>query len=412
MPKITKTLVDKLELGGKTLWDAELKGFGIRPPRAAGGAKVFVLKKGKHWLTIGRYGSPWTVETARKEALRLLGELVAGRDPTAEKEAERLAGTVADLCALYLREGTATLKPATVRNHRSRIHAHVIPLLGDRRVRDVGRGDIERLQAAIADGCTALDRRTGPRGRSIVRGGKGAARLTVMMLSAIFSFAVARGLRRDNPCTGVRRFKPSSKERFLSAAEQVRLGEALSAALAGGANPTAIAAIRLLALSGMRRGEVLLLKWNEVDFERQCLRLGDSKTGAKVVQLGAAALDLLAGLAEAKAALVYVFPSAVARDHPISDINHVWQRVRRAAGLADVRLHDLRHSFASDLVNSGASLAMIGKLLGHRSVATTARYSHLSDDPLRAVADRAAGSIASALAGRPGADFAPLQKKA
>ena len=411
MPRITKTLVDKLEPGGNTVWDAELKGFGIRPPRAAGGAKVFVLKKGSHWLTIGRYSSPWTAETARKEALRLLGELVAGRDPAAEKKAERLAGTVAELCALYLREGTATLKPGTVRNHHSRIRAHVIPLLGARRVRDVGRGDIERFQAAIAEGRTARDRRTGPRGRSIVRGGKGAARLTVMMLSAIFSFAIARGLRRDNPCRGVPRFKPGNKERFLSAAEQVRLGEALSAALAEGANPTPIAAIRLLALSGMRRGEVLSLKWSEVDFERRCLRLADSKTGAKVVQLGAAALELLAGLAEAKASLVYVFPSGTARGQPISDINHVWQRVRRAARLEDVRLHDLRHSFASDLVNSGASLAMIGKLLGHRNVATTARYSHLSDDPLRAVADRAAGSIAAALAGRPAAEVLPLARK-
>jgi integrase len=162
----------------------------------------------------------------------------------------------------------------------------------------------------------------------------------------------------------------------------------------------------------MRRGEALSLRWSEVDFERQCLRLADSKTGAKVVQLGAAALELLAGLAAAKAGLVYVFPSAVVRGQPISDINHVWQRVRSEAGLEDVRLHDLRHSFASGIANSGGSLVMIGRLLGHRNTVTTARYSHLADDPVRAVADRAADSIAAALAGRLGARILPLPRKA
>jgi integrase len=396
MPKITKTGVDHLGLGDRPLWDSEIRGFGVRPPRASGGAKVYVLKKGNRWLTIGPHGSPWTVETARKRALHLLGEIVAGRDPGAERKTERIAGAMTQLCELYLREGVTTLKPSTVRNHESRIRCHIKPLLGTRRVRDIGRGDIERFQQAVADGRTAHDLRTGPRGRSIVTGGKGAARLTMMLLSAIFSFAISRGLRQDNPCVGVARFKPGRFERFLSAVELVRLGQALSAALEAGANPTAIAAIRLLAITGMRRGEALRLRWNEVDHERGCLRLPDSKTGYRIIPLGGAALALLACVERRGD---YVFPSEVNHTQPIADISGIWQRVRKSADLGDMRLHDLRHSFASNIANSGGSLPLIGALLGHRNVSTTQRYAHLADDPVRAVADRAAGSIAAALSG-------------
>ena len=405
MPKITKTVVDRLQPGDRILWDSEIKGFGVRPPRQEGWGKVFVLKKGHRWLTIGRHGSPWTVETARKEALRLLGEIVAGRDPSAAKKAERVAGTMNELCELYLREGVTTLKPSTVRSHQSRIICHIKPLIGARPVRDITRGDIERFQAAVAEGRTARDRKTG---RSIVTGGKGAARLTMMLVSAIFSFAKPRGLRSDNPCAGVARFKPGRSERFLSPAEQAQLGLALTRALEEGASPAAIAAIRFLALTGMRRGEAFGLRWTEVDFERACLRLPDSKTDYKVVPLGAAALELLAELNRTKTSLVHVFPSMVRPGRPVCDINHVWYRVRRAAGLADVRLHDLRHSFASNIVNAGGSLPMIGALLGHKNVATTARYAHLAADPVKLVADRAAGSIAAALAGQPGAEVVRL----
>jgi integrase len=272
----------------------------------------------------------------------------------------------------------------------------------------MSRGDIERFQRDVAAGRTAADRKTGYRGRSIVTGGPGAARLSMILLSAVFSFAKARGLRDDNPCSGVKRYKPGKSERFLSAAEQVRLGEVLAEAEIAGVNPTHIAVIRTLALTGARLGEILRLRWSEIDFERGCLRLPDSKTGYKVVPLGAAALELLAGQERRSD---YVFPSDVKIGNPIADVSHVWQRVRKTAGLADVRLHDLRHSFASNIVNAGGTLPVIGALLGHRNIATTQRYAHLADDPLRAVADRAAGSIAAALAGKPVAEIMPFVRR-
>jgi integrase len=411
MAKVTKRLVDGLAPTERDqfVWDEELRGFGLRCRPS--GAKIYLLKarigRRQRWLTIGRHGSPWTPDLARKEARRLLCEIVQGKDPAREREADRTAGTVAELCDLYLAEGTATKKPSTVRNDESRIRNHIKPLIGAKKLREVSRGDIERFQAAVAAGKTATDRKTGYRGRRIVTGGKGAARLTMILLSRVFSFAVDRKLMAANPCAGIKRFPGGKSERFLSAAEQVRLGEALAAAELAGVNPTPIAVIHTLALTGARLGEILGLRWSEVDFERACLRLPDSKTGAKVIPLGAAALELLAGQ-ERRAE--YVFPSEH-RKGPIADIANVWQRVREAAGLADVRLHDLRHSFASNIVIARGSLPVIGALLGHRSTLTTARYAHLADDPLRAVADRASGSIAAALAGKPAAEVVPLERR-
>jgi integrase len=397
MPKITKRLVDGLT-GTALIWDDELPGFGAR--RRDSGATYYFLKyrvgSRQRWHTIGRHGAPWTPEQARKEAVQLLGEVFRGGDPGAARAADRKAATIEELCDLYLSEGVATKKPSTVRNDRSRIERHIKPLLGNRKIREVSRGDVERFQRDVATGRTAADLKTGYRGRSIVTGGTGAARLSMILLSAIFSFAVRRALRPDNPCAGVPRYKPRPTERFLSPAEQVKLGEALAGAERAGTNPNAIAVIRALALTGARVGEILSLRWQEVDFERSCLRLSDSKTGAKVIPLGAAATEVIAAQ-ERRAGTDHVFPGA--HGGPLGSIGKVWRQVRSAAGLTEVRLHDLRHSFASSIVNNGGSLPVIGALLGHRSTQTTARYAHLADDPLRAVADRAASRIAAAMKG-------------
>jgi integrase len=402
MPKVTKRSVDAL-VANWAIWDDELPGFGAR--RRQSGATYYFLKyragTRQRWHTIGRHGAPWTPEEARKEALRLLGDVVRGIDPGAARAADRQAATIEELCDLYLAEGVATKKPSTIRNDRSRIERHIKPLLGHRKIRELTRADVERFQRDVATGRTARDRKTGYRGRSIVTGGTGAARLSMILLSAISSFAVRRGLRSDNPCAGVRRYKPGKSERFLSAAEQVSLGEALAAAERAGTNANAIAVIRVLALTGARAGEILSLKWSEVDFERTCLRLSDSKTGAKVIPLGAAAMQVIAAQ-ERREGTDYVFPGS--HGGPLGSVGKVWRRVRAAAGLASVRLHDLRHSFASNIVNAGGSLPVIGALLGHRSTQTTARYAHLADDPLWAVADRAAGSIATAMKGGADAD--------
>jgi integrase len=397
MPRVTKRSVDALAAEA-AIWDDELPGFGARCRKS--GATYYFLKYRvgvrQRWHTIGRHGAPWTPEEARREALRLLGEIVRGSDPGAARAADRKAATMTELCDLYLGEGVTTKKPSTIRNDRSRIERHIKPLLGRRKIREVTRADVERFQRDVAAGRTASDRKTGYRGRSIVKGGVGAARLSMILLSAIFSFAMQRGLRLDNPCVGVRRYKPGKSERFLSSAEQLSLGEALASAERAGANRNAIAVIRVLALTGARVGEILSLKWSEIDFERSCLRLSDSKTGAKVIPLGAAAMQVIEKQ-EHQEATGFVFPGA--HGGPLGSIGKVWRQLRGAAGLDDVRLHDLRHSFASNIVNAGGSLPVIGALLGHRSTQTTARYAHLADDPVRVVADRAAGSIAAALAG-------------
>ena len=276
----------------------------------------------------------------------MLGMIADGVDPAEVKAADKAAMSVAELCDLYLAEGVATKKGATLAMDRGRIERHVKPLLGRMPVGAVTRADIARFMQDVAAGKTARDEKTGFRGRSIVKGGKGVATRTVGMLGAIFAFAVDRGLRPDNPARGVKRFTDGKSERFLSPAELARLGETLAAAEREGENPSAVAAIRLLTLTGGRKNEILSLRWEYVDFERACLRLPDSKTGAKVVPLGAPALELLASLPRVEGC-PYVLPSNTGEGHFVG-LQKVWARLRERAGLLGVRVHDLRHSFGGE----------------------------------------------------------------
>jgi integrase len=358
--RITKRVVDAFRPGA-LVWDADVKGFGVRCQRAA---KVYILKtriNGKpRWLTIGRHGAPWTPETARREARKLLGEIAAGRDPAAEREDARRDLTIAELCDLYLAEGCLTKKASTLAIDRGRIERHIKPLLGKKHVQTLTKANVQRFLHDVATGKTAADIKTGHRGRAIVKGGKGTAGKAVALLGAIFTFAADRGLRQDNPAHGVKSFKTKRLERFLSQAELAHLGEALATAETEGVNPVPIAAIRFLVLSGVRKSEALLLKWDEVDFERSCLRLADSKTGAKTVALGAAALALLASLPHFENN-PHVFPGSTAGG-PFVGLPKIWYRILEAAALQDVRLHDLRHHFASTGAAAGDSLLIIGKL--------------------------------------------------
>ncbi|MBF0311080.1 MAG: tyrosine-type recombinase/integrase family protein, partial [Magnetococcales bacterium] len=218
------------------------------------------------------------------------------KDTFAKKAHIKSLPTVAELCDLYLQEGVATVKPSTLATDRGRILRHIKPVLGMKKIHEVATADIERFRDAVAKGKTATDVKTGPRGRAIVTGGEGTANRTLELLSSIFALACRRNLRADNPCQGVKKFRRRVMERFLTGEELARLGEAMQEAENEGVNPVALASLQLLLLTGMRRGEVLSLQWSHVDFERGCLRLPDSKTGAKVVHLGAAALEVLAGL--------------------------------------------------------------------------------------------------------------------
>lgn len=419
--RISKRVVDaaKPEAGRYVVWDTELKGFGLRVTPSGvktyvaryrfGGGRSGVLRQ----IVVGRHG-PLTPDEARDEAKLLLADAAKGGDPQASRMKARADLTVAELCDLYLAEGVGAKKPSTIATDRVRIERHIKPLLGRKRLTAVTLDDVDRFMHDVAQGKTAVrlkpskaqvkagavaaDAETRRRHDSVARGGKGTATRTAGLLGGIFAFAVRRGMRPDNPTQGLQRFRDRKAERFLSPKEMGALGEALAASDANGGNTTASRIIRLLALTGARRGEIEGLRWSEVDAERNLLRLADSKTGQKIVPLGAAAMQLIIDAPCVKGS-PYVFPAPTDHEKPFGNVVKTWRLVRAAAGLDDVRLHDLRHSFASAGLASGQGLVLLGKLLGHADVKTTARYAHLADDPVRSAADRIAGSIAAAMEG-------------
>jgi integrase len=414
MARLTKRAVDAAEAGNTAvfIWDDEIKGFGLRI--APGGTKSYVLnyragrgrKALQHRITIGKHGSPWTPEQARQEARRLLGTIAAGDDPAAARKAEARTMTLAALCDLYLAEGAAHKKPSSLKSDRGRIKNHIVPLLGALPIDCIQRADVERMLRDVTAGRTAaqVPQRL-PRGR-LTRGGSGTAAQAVAVLGAVMSFAVERGLRDDNPARGVKKPPGRRMERLLSEVEIARLGQALAAEAR--ANPYPAAAIRLLLLTGCRRSEILGLRWEWIDFERAMIFLPDSKTGQKPVYLNAPALEVLEKL-----------PRQLGNPHVIcgrradgayAGLQKVWRRVRTAAGLPGVRLHDLRHSFASIGAAGNNSLLILGKLLGHRHAATTERYSHLSTDPMRQAAEAIGQRISTALAGKADASVADVKR--
>jgi integrase len=261
------------------------------------------------------------------------------------------------------------------------------------------RGDIERLLVDVKEGKTAAQRSGKSEKRpagSLPTGGAGAAAQCVTLVSTLLAFAVKRGLREANPARGIKKPPIRKMERFLSDDEIARLSAALEFEATSSGNPYASAAIKLLLLTGCRRGEILNLYWAHVDLERQCLRLPDSKTGAKVVYLNAPALELLRRLPHIAGNSYVIAGSKDAS--PLSGLDKIWYRVRVAAGLSDVRLHDLRHSFASVGILGGLSLPLIGALLGHKHATTTARYAHLTAHPIRAASEAVGARLAAAMA--------------
>lgn len=402
--KITKSTVDAIMPAGKDqfVWDSDLKGFGLKVTPAC--RKVYIVQyrlpgQTTRRFTIGVHGSPWTPAEARKEATRLLGQVASGLDPAEEKKLARQDITIGRLCDIYLAEGTGTKRQSTLDMDRSRVEAHVRPLLGSKRVKQLTKSDVRRFLTDIAEGKTANDRKTRKQGRSIIKGGKGVANRTLGMLGAIMEFATERGYRPDNPTRGVKKYREGRPARFLSNEEMVRLGDTLRSAEATGANPYAIAAIRLLLLTGCRKNEILSLRWDAVDFGSGMLRLADSKTGAKIVHLGAPALSILANLPRQNDNPFVIV--GVREETHLVNIQKTWAKVRKAAGIDDVRIHDLRHSFASVAARSGESLLVIGKVLGHATSAATTRYAHLTDDPVKAASASTADQISGFMNSRP-----------
>ncbi|MFO0292803.1 MAG: tyrosine-type recombinase/integrase, partial [Rhodospirillales bacterium] len=361
--RITATLVDDMQ-PGDVCFDAgngATPGFGVRRQtnarsfflqyRAGPGAKARL-----RWLTIGRYGAPWTVEQARREARRLRAAIenpLAPVDPQGEAERRKGNGTIAELAADFMAAhqiGDATDRARTKRWSASTIKStaevfakHILPAFGRARPDDVHLRDV----AAWHDGI----------GRN---GSPGAANRALAIVGSMFSWAIKRGRRTgSNPCRDVARFPGRKLERHLSTEELQRLGAVL--AQIENAEPFRVAAIRLLLLTGARRGEIMGLRWEWVDIERGMLRLPTSKTGAKTIFLSASARQLLANLprvADNPFVIPGRFPGCA-----MQNINTAWMRVRAKAGLDDVRLHDLRHTFASTGAASGLGLPVVGALL-------------------------------------------------
>ena len=327
--------------------------------------------------------------------------MVAGGIDPSEKAAaatEEHPLTVAQLCERYLFEGPSfkpDKKNSSWITDRSNIERHIIPLLGPCHASSLSEADVVLFVAKVVRGEFRRDERTRPRGRSIVRGGRGTASRVLSVLGAAFSFGLRLGLVSANPTTNVKAPKGKAPGRFLSEEEWARLGAAIHEARSTMPNTGFIDAIHLIALTGCRKSEICNLAWDEVDFGQGFLRLNQSKVGPRAVPLGDDAIKLLEDLHEI-GDRHWVFPSQRGTG-PIVGLQKVWNSLRSEAGLKGLRIHDLRHSFASEAINAGASLFLTGSVLGHRQAATTQRYAHLQSTPVRAVASSTAARIQSIL---------------
>jgi integrase len=326
----------------------------------------------------------------------MLADVGRGVDPTSEKKAKRGQPTISDLAKRYLEEGMGHKKQSTKDIEGGFIKRHILPLLGRRKVAEITKSDLQKFLQHVADGKTAIDQKTKARGRAIVKGGPGAANRSMDLLASMLTYAVELEWRGDNPARGVKKYKLKKHDKYLNAEELERLGNALREAEVAGVSEFTVAAIRFLLLSGCRRGEALTLQWKWIDYDHNIAKLSDSKTGQKVLLLGAGAIALLRDLSRINGSPL-VFPSAVGGTTPIS-VQKAWDKIRKAADLDDLRLHDLRHNFASAAVSSGQSLYIVGKLLGHSQAQTTQRYAHLAPDPVREAADKISNELTRKIA--------------
>ena len=380
IPRLTKRTVDAIRANGgdAVYWDGELTGFGLRVRKS--GRKNYVVQTrvdGKlRWFTIGPHG-PLTPDQARNKALEVLADATKGIDPRNAEAARRAEPSMADLGKRFLEEYVPDHCKASTRLEYARsVTLFVDPVIGEMRVAAVQRKDIAALHHGLRDKPYQANR-------------------TLGVLSKMFSLAEIWGWRPDgtNPCRHVKRYKEHRRERFLSEEETERLGEVLREVEPE--MPSAVAAFRLLLLTGCRMSEIRDLKWEHV--KEDCIELPDAKTGGRAVPLGPEARAVLTAIPR-EDDNPWVIAGRLPGTH-LTDLQRPWRRIRERAGLEDVRIHDLRHSFASRALALGESLTMIGKLLGHTQVQTTARYAHLARDSIQSAASRITGSIGGNLMG-------------
>jgi integrase len=413
LAKLTKREVDRAvpRASRYTIFDEELKGFGLRV--FPSGAKSWVVeyrpdhggrRTAKRRLTLGS-AVTLTPDEARRAARLELAKVRLGDDPLKVRTDGRRAATVAEVARAYLSDHAhAKRKPRTAEHYRDIIERIVIPEIGTMKAESVTRADVARLHLKWKHTHVQANR-------------------TLGIISGLYGFAAKRGLVPEgtNPARGVEKYPESRRERFLSVDELVRIGAAIRAAETEGVawdidetspaakhipknnrrtiiGPHAAAALRLLIFTGARLREILQLRWEHVDFERGLLLLPDSKTGRKTIILSAPALAILSDLARVGEFVI----AGESPDAPRADLKRPWQVVARHAGLEGVRLHDLRHTYASIGAGRGLGLPIIGKLLGHAESRTTERYAHLDNDPLRKAANAIGGELAAALNAEPG----------
>jgi integrase len=410
MSKLTKRNVDAALPNGKdyVVWDDDFPGFGLRVFESGRRSYVLQHRAGgrSRRYTIGLHGI-WTPETARQEAKVKLGRIAQGDNPAEERQLDHRALTVKQLCELYeadlnagliLGKGGRPKKASTISTDLGRIKRHIVPLIGTRRVKDLARADVNKLLKDIMAGKTRRSvKTTKPRGKSIVRGGAGTGSRTVGLLGGILTYAIEAGIIEANPAHGIKKPKDNVRQRRLSEDEYRTLGRMLEKAAANDKYATVSAIIRQIALTGCRRSEIIGLEWGEVDLEKSCLRLSESKEGYSIRPIGLPVVEFL----EARYGDYtgpYVFPG---REHSSAFgafPNH-WNEIFMGSPLQGITAHVLRHSFASIANDLGFTEVSIAALVGHAKGSVTSKYIHTLDVALVMAADTVAGYIAGLLDG-------------
>ena len=410
MPKLSKRVVDAATPKDKdyVIWDDDLPGFGLRI--FTSGKRSYVLQyraagRSRRY-TIGLHGV-WTPETARQEAKVKFGRIAQGDDPAEERQLDHREISIKQLCDLYCADLDAGLvlgkrgrpkKATTIYTDKGRIKNHIIPLIGTRRVKDVTRTDANRVLKDIMAGKTRVSTKTGKlRGKTIVRGGAGTASRTIGLLGGIMTYAVEAGIIETNPIHGIRKPKDNVRQRRLSEEEYRVLGQILADAGRNDRYALFVQVIRLIALTGCRRSEIVGLQWREVDNDNSCLRLSESKEGYSVRPIGLPVVEFLeAHWPEVSGE--YVFPGGRSGSAYGALANH-WNQIFKGSALDGVTPHVLRHSFASIANDLGFTEMTIAALVGHSKGTVTSKYIHALESALVGAADTIAGYIQGLLNG-------------
>jgi integrase len=390
--RLTQSFVDTAAADGgdRIIFDSLTPGLGLRITPT--GTRIYIAQgrvgRRKRRVTIG-FADAMLLSKARTEALHALAAMRGGVDPSVAKKARVQAAaaretTIAALSERWMADYVRPkLKPRTARDYAQLLAKHILPALGHLAVGEVDHADVERLH---------VDMGKTPR----------RANYTVATLRTLLNFAIRHGLRpaASNPARGIKFYRENARERFLSEVELGAAADAIERAeLAGKIGPFAAAGLRLALFTGARSGEITAVQWGHIDWQRRLIRLPDSKLNEpRTIHLSDAAIEVLKTLPRAG---LHVIAGAKPGE-PLKNLSRSWIVARKYGGLQDVRLHDLRHSYASLAAGRGVSLQMIGKLLGHKVPATTARYAHLARDHMQTINDELGAAMQAAIKKPPG----------